>query len=275
MFGRGGNSFMRGSALAALVAVAACNGTDSGTTGQIQVRLADAACSDIAAADVWISKVYLVGGTDSTGPQYVVTDQPQHYDLLDLRNGVTATLGTTTIPTGSYTQLRMVVDSGQVTLGNNLLFAGGSAISPVKVPSGAQTGIKVNFSGPVQVTAGQTVLLVDFDVCRSFTFTGPPLAPTGVNFKPVLHATVTDVAGSIAGTVGPAAAKITVYGILNGDTVATAAADTVSGAYLLPYLHPGTYTVGAAATGYQSGAVNNVVVGNAQNVTGVDLTLQP
>jgi hypothetical protein len=171
--------------------------------------------------------------------------------------------------------MRMIVDSGRVTLGNGLLFAGGSATSAMKVPSGGQTGIKVNFSGPVQVTSGQTVLLVDFDVCRSFVFTGPPSAPNGVNFRPVLHATVQDVAGSVAGTVSPADAKAMVYAIVGTDTLATAAADTVTGDYILRYLAPGTYTVSASATGLQNATVNNVVVGNAQNVTGVDFTLTP
>jgi len=276
MPGSGGSTALRVTAVAALVVAAACgSGADSGTTGQITVRLADAACSDVAAADVWISQVYVVGGSDSTNPHYVITDVPQQYDLLDLRNGVTATLGSATIPTGSYTQMRMIVDSGRVTLGNGLLFAGGSSASSMKVPSGGQTGIKVNFSGPVQITAGETVLLVDFDVCRSFVFTGPPSAPNGVNFKPVLHATVQDVAGSITGTAGPAGSQAMVYAIVGTDTLASAAADAVSGAYILRYLSPGTYTVGASAAGYQSGSVNNIVVGNAQNVTGVDLTLNP
>jgi len=268
--------WIRNTALAALAAVtAACSATDTGTTGQLTVQLTDAACSDIASADVWISEVYVIGGADSNGARFTISDQDQQYDLLDLRGGVTASLGTATIPTGSYTQLRLVVDSARVTLGNGLLFAGGGASVLVHVPSGSQTGIKVNFSGPVQVTPGETILVVDFDVCRSFVFTGPAGLPTGIIFTPLLHATVLDVAGSIAGVAGPAEAKVTVVGILDGDTVATAAADTVSGAYALRFLHPGTYTVSASATGYQTATVNSVVVAEAQNVTGVDFTLVP
>ncbi len=268
--------WMRRTALATLGAVAAaCGATDLRTTGDLTVQLTDAACSDIASADVWIREVYLIGGSDSTGARFTITSQAQAYDLLDFQGGVTATLGTATIPTGDYTQLRFVVDSARITLGNGLLFAGGSASAKLTVPSGSQSGIKVNFSGPVTVTSGETILVVDFDVCRSFVFTGPPLLPTGVNFTPLLHAMVRDVAGTIAGTAGPAAAKITVYGIVDDDTVAAAAADTVSGAYALRFLHPGTYTVSASATGYQTASVNNVVVAEGQQVTGVDFTLVP
>jgi hypothetical protein len=267
---------IRNAALAVLAATAAgCGLGDTATTGRLTVHLADAACSDIASATVWISEVYVIGGADSTGARFTISDQAQAYDLLDLQGGVTAALGSALIPTGSYTQLRLVVDSARITLGNGVLFANGSATMQLTVPSGSQSGIKVNFSGPVVVTSGETVLVVDFDVCRSFVFTGPPGIPAGVNFTPLLHAAVRDVAGSIAGTAGPAAAKVTLLAILGDDTVATAAADTVSGAYALRFLHPGTYTVSASATGYQSASVNNIVVAEGQQVTGVDFTLTP
>ena len=260
----------------AAVALAAACGTETGpSTGQLQVRLADAACTDIASAEVWISQVFLIGGTDSTGVRIIVSDTAQHYDLLTLQDGVTALLGTVTIPVGDYEQLRLVVDSAQLTLGGGLTFAGGATTVSLRTPSGAQSGIKVNFGGPITVTPGQTVLVADFDVCRSFVFTGPASAPTGVLFKPVIHATVADVAGSIAGTVAPDTARATVYGILNGDTVATAAADTVTGAYQLNWLVPGTYDVGVKATGFKDTTAVGVVVGASAHVTGVDFTLHP
>ena len=264
---------MKRVALALSAAVVTACGSD--TTGQLTVRLADAACSDIASAMVWVNQVYVIGGDDPGGPRYVISDQDAEYDLLDLQNGVTALLGTATIPTGAYTQLRLVVDSARVTLRPGLTFTSGATSALLVTPSAQQTGIKVNFSGPVTVDPGQTILVVDFDVCRNFLFTGPGAQPTGVLFRPVLHATVVDVAGSIAGTVNPVAALATIYGILNGDTVASAAADPTTGAYVLQWLTPGTYAVGAKATGYQVATINGVAVAAQQNVTGVDFTLVP
>src|SRR3989304_1359873 len=178
-------------ALGALLvgAAAACSGGDSGTTGQIVVRITDSPVDNIESAVVWISSVYLIGGADTTGNRYTVTTTPQQYDLLDLTNGVTAAPGTATIPTGDYTQMRLVVDSARVTLKAGKTFSDGSSSKTLQTPSAQRTGIKVNFSGPVHVAPGQTILVVDFDVARNFVFTGPAANPTGVLFKPVLHAT--------------------------------------------------------------------------------------
>lgn len=259
----------------AVVALAAC-GTSGPQMGQVSVRLSDAPLADIASATVQISKVYLVGG-EASGPGFTITDTPQQYDLLDLQGGVTALLGTASIPVGDYEQLRLVVDQATITLAPGLTFSDGSTSMTLKVPSGMQTGIKVNFGGPVHVHPGQTDLVVDFDVSQSFVFLGDQTHPDGVIFKPVLHATATDVAGSISGTSSPASANAALYAIMataNGpDTVATALADPSTGNYTLQFLPPATYTVADSAPGYQT-ATQMVTVGPGQNVTGVNFTLQ-
>ena len=58
------------------------------------------------------------------------------------------------------------------------------------------------------------------------------------------------------------------------NTVARSLADTLTGAYTLHFLPPGTYTVADRAVGYQV-ATQVVVVGPAQHVTGVNFTLVP
>lgn len=272
---------LRSSLALALVAggLVACGGSDSGTTGQLTVRLTDAPGDYVQSATVWISSVYLIGGNDTaTGTRYTITSTPQSYDLMTLQNGVTTALGTSTIPVGDYTQMRMVVDSARVTLKPGITIGGQSTVS-LQTPSAQRTGIKVNFSGALSVAPGQTILIVDFDVARNFVFQGPRGSPTGVSFKPVLHAVVTDIAASIAGTVGPAAAAATkpsVYGIANGDTVSSAVADSATGAYRLRYLDPrvSPFNVVVVATGYQT-QNRSVPVRNAQDTTGVNFTLVP
>lgn len=271
---------LRRSLALALVAggVAACGGSDSGTTGQLTVRLTDAPGDYVQSATVWISSIYLIGGNDTTGTRYTITSTPQSYDLMTLQNGVTTALGTSTIPVGDYTQMRMVVDSARVTLKPGITIGGASTVS-LQTPSAQRTGIKVNFSGALNVVPGQTILVVDFDVARNFVFQGPRGSPTGVSFKPVLHAVVTDIAASIAGTVGPAAAAATkpmVYAISSGDTVSSAVADSATGAYRLRYLDPrvSPFNVVVVATGYQT-QNRSVPVRNAQDTTGVNFTLVP
>ena len=171
-------------------------------------------------------------------------------------------------------QLRFVVDSARVTLVAGKTFSDGTNSKTMKTPSAQQSGIKVNFSGPVNVTPGQTILVVDFDVARNFVFTGPSASPTGVLFKPVLHASVRDVAGSIAGTVTPVSARARLYAIMNGDTVTSALADSVTGSYKLWFLTPGSYSVAATATGFTTQTASTSVA-EAQNVTSVNFALVP
>ena len=59
------------------------------------------------------------------------------------------------------------------------------------------------------------------------------------------------------------------------DTIGTALADPVSGAYTILALPPGTYSVVAKATGYVTLSTDNVVVGDGQAVVGIDFALLP
>jgi hypothetical protein len=236
----------------------------------LTLRLADAPGEDIESAMIWVSGVSIVG---ENGHEVVSTDTAS-YDLLELQDGVTAYLGSAEIPVGSYNQLRLIVDSARVTLKDPTTFTSGSSSELMRVPSGSTSGLKVKLDN-VTIVPGETVLLVDFDVSRSFVFQGPPGGPKSASFKPVIHATVMNVAGSIAGTVQPADSKAGLYAILGIDTVATAAADSLTGAYTLRFLPPGSYTVSVGAIGFQDAGVENVLVGQSQGVTGVDFTLVP
>jgi hypothetical protein len=238
---------------------------------RVTAYLTDAPAPALASAEVWVSKVYLVGGDAG---QVTVSDAPQSFDLLQLQGGVTALLGTSTIPAGDYAQLRLVVDSARLTLDSGVTFADGTTSKLMMVPSGVETGIKVDFGGAVHIAPGQTDLVIDFDVSRNFVFNGPPTGPFRVVFTPTLHASAMDVSGSIAGTSLPISARGHLFAILGTDTVTSALADTVTGAYLLSFLPPGTYTVADSAPGFTTGKMT-VTVGNAQNVAGVDFTLTP
>lgn len=264
---------MRTSQYGALALAAVLAGCESGPGPQMShltVRLTDAPAPDLASAEIWISKVYLIG----SGTRFTITETPQQFDLLTLQNGVTALLGDLSIPSGDFTSLHLIVDSARVTLANGALFSDGTDSRMMKVPSGPQTGLKVNFAGPIHLAPGETVLVVDFDVQRSFVFQGPPDSPHGVLFKPVLHGVVTDQAGSISGTSSPAAALGVLFAINGTDTVASTLADPVTGAYALLFLPPGVYTVADSSTvsGHLA-ATQSVTVGVAEHVSGVDFTI--
>ncbi len=275
-------------ALTGLLALASagCSSALDSRVGTVQVYLAattsaemisslvatDPPLVDVASAEVTISRVELVPG------RVLVTDfggTPQTYDLLDLDDGVIALLGETTIPVGDYSQLRLIVDGASVTLGSGETFE-------LRVPSGMQTGIKVNFGEPVNIEPGVTQLVAVFDVSRSFVTQGPPSAPRSVSFKPVIHASVLPAA-SIEGNVSlPSAAPsggtpVLIEALLGTDVVSTATATVAAGgtgpaAYTLGFLPPGDYVVRASASGFQA-AEQNVTVAVGAAVTGVNLTL--
>jgi len=258
--------------LLTLLYAAACSGPSD--TGTVTVRLSDAPSDDLQSATIYVSEV-TVQGSGVSADEQVISSTKTSYDLLTLQSGVTATLGSAEVPTGTYSQIRLLVDSARVVLKAGHTFADGTNTAKLTVPSGSQTGIKVNISPPVTVTSGETILVVDFDVSQSFVFQGPHDHPNSVSFKPVLHATATDVAASISGTVTPLAVNAAVYAIQGTDTAATAFPSATTGAYTLRFLAPGTYTVAVKATGFQIALNAGVTVGNAEAKTGVNFVLVP
>ena len=162
--------------------LAACDSA-SEEMGHVAVRVTDAPLDDFSAATVTITRVELIGA-DST-ERHVVTTTPQSFDLLRLQNGVSAALGSADVPQGRYSGLRLyVADDALVTMK-----ADGST-QTLKIPSGAQTGIKVVF--PNLTVSDSTRLTVDFDVNSSFVKAG---ASGMYLFKPVIKPSVLVVDG--------------------------------------------------------------------------------
>ena len=157
----------------------------------VTARLTDAppATDMIQSADVTISTVYLVG-SDGTARDTLSTNAGV-FHLLDLQNGIAAFLGTATVVAGDYEQLRLVVTDATITLKSGFTFSDGASTRDLKVPSGPQSGIKVDFGGSVHITPPTTTLTIDFPVDQNFVFTGGTSSPNGVLFTPTLHGTVT------------------------------------------------------------------------------------
>ena len=174
--------------LISVLAVAACDDSESGLA-QLEVLLTDAPSDYIESADVIFSRVYLKGGpndVDLLDPE----EDTVTYDLLQLRDGIEARLAGGLIPADEYAQLRLVVESATVTLADGVTFTDGSSTATLFVPSGMQSGIKVQLSEPIVAEDGSlTIIVVDFDVDESFVIHGNPEAPDGVTdikFTPLL-----------------------------------------------------------------------------------------
>ncbi len=168
----------------------ACHGAGEPQMSRVTAWLTDAPGTDmIESAQVTISTVYLVG-SDGTARDTLSTNAGV-FDLLDLQNGLKAFLGTATIAAGDYEQLRLVVTGATIALKTGFTFSDGTATHDLKVPSGPQSGIKVNFGGPVHIAPPTTTVTIDFPIDENFVFTGGSSSPNGVLFKPTLHGTAT------------------------------------------------------------------------------------
>jgi len=292
-------------ALFAGLFTAACDdGTSPGSANQdgpatIRILLTDAPHPAIGAALVDIGRVEILpaGGGDHIVLSEDGTDG--FVNLLDLQGPATLPIAEAEIEPGSFSQLRLFVDSARVELAGDYEFRDGTTVKDLKVPSGAQTGIKLilhsgDDEGPLEIIPGETVLVLDFDVGESFVMLGNPDTPAGihgVNFKPTIRVTGYDVAASISGTVTKADGldEVSVEGLTvravptDGGTVAgyqsetgTAVTDE-NGAYTIHYLVPGTYEVSVdLEPGLGTDPAtdpNPVTLGNSEDATGVDFEI--
>jgi hypothetical protein len=276
-------------ATAAALVTGACDSPTAGGSARVSVLLTDAPHEYLDAAVVDIGRIELVR---AGGPAVVIATEGGTFDLLDLQNGVTALLGEATMEPGRFVQLRLVVTAAELTLKAPYTFMDGTTTKSLAVPSGFQSGIKVNLSSAdatsagVEIRPGETILVVDFDVSQNFVMQGKPTAEdkvSGFLFTPLLRAVVRDIAGSIAGNVtapqGVAVAGLTVTAVREGAPEGEAAATTTvqeDGTFKLHYLMPGTYevTIVEPPAGHTVNTAN-VVVGDSQHVTGVTLTITP
>jgi hypothetical protein len=132
-------------------------------------------------------------GAESTSNGWLVLATPNaSFDLMDLRNGVSAFLGDAPVPAARYHSMRLILDTQQssVTLKDGTVLSGASSPSIV-FPSAGKTGIKILFTTPIDVDADETTdVLVDFDAGESFVVRGNTILQNGLLFKPVIRATI-------------------------------------------------------------------------------------
>ncbi len=250
---------------AAVLALGACDDGTSPGDARVRVLLTDAPIDYVEAAWVDIGAVALVPAGEG-GPVVLTddgTDGP--VNLLELQSAATHLLADAEIEAGDYAQLRLIVESATVELVEGYTFTDGSTERELTVPSGAQTGIKLNLhaagedgDGPVTI-GGETVLVLDFDVGRSFVIQGAPDTPAGIQgmlFTPTIRVVVEDVAATVSGTVATELEDVPVSGLTvtaepldegtleEYQTKAGTAVTDEDGNYTIYFLVPGTYEIG-------------------------------
>ncbi len=246
------------------------------TTGKLIIKVTDAPfpIDTIESAVVTITKVEVRNQEDTAGyPFLTLMEDSIEFNLLELRNGVTAELVDHELPVGTYDLVRLYVDKASLKIKEGDTYH-------VKVPSGQQTGIKIFIDPPFRIEGGLvTELLLDFSLEKSFVLKGNMNTPAGINgfnFKPVIRAVNNTTAGVLAGTVSDTAMmalKSASVWIEKDSVIATAFTDS-TGFYSILGIPEGFYSVYASKENYDTVMVEDLEI-VAGNQTTQDFVLTP
>jgi hypothetical protein len=273
-------------------------GCKEDNTGILSLSITDSLIDSENVTGVFITIIdiqYNTKGNDfQSFPDFV---GPKVFNLLDLTRGESAILGSLELNSGTYTQLRFILDAptmGDGTPSNPgcyLVFVD-ETTAPLFVPSGSQSGFKgvgafnVPQNGIVDVTA-------DFDVRKSVVEAGT----SGMFIlKPTIRLIVDGQAGKIAGAVTniPENTQIVIFAYENGTYSNNEALDPpietprfpnsissdmvdLAGNYIIAYLAPKTYHLVVVKNVNGDfvevlGVLNNVVV-ESNKTTNVNINL--
>ena len=241
----------------ALTFIYGCSDNESKLDGKVKLSLTDAPIDDQNVESVFITVTGIQYRKDDG--QWLTFEEfegPVTVDLLDLTEGKTLLLGEFSAGPGRYTGLRFMLDAAVdgANPGCYIAYKDGSE-EPLFMPSGGQTGYKtigeftVPSNGTVEVTA-------DFNVRKSVVVAG---ASGKFLLKPTIRIIVDNQAGEIDGTIAgmEEGMNLVVFAYENEVYTEEEAAepseeenrfpnavssDAVNeGAFVLPFLAPGTY----------------------------------
>jgi len=251
--------------------------------GNIVVKLTDAPfpVSLVDKAMVTIDKIEIhsvdslktdKNDTAKTTAFIVLSDKVQEFNLLDLRNSITADMLDISIGVGRYDIIRMHVVASKVILKDGTEFQ-------MKIPGGTKSGLKIQLIPQLVVKSGiVNEVLIDFDDSKSFIAQGNIKSKKGIKgfmFKPVIRAMVEKQSGRIEGKVFENDTTLIEEAhvqILRADTVFSSALTDNEGRYALIGLPAGTFQVKCEKDSYNPVQVDQVVV-KAQEKTLLDFKM--
>ena len=217
-------------ALAAVLLVGwtACNTGGSGSgTGQLSLSLTDKPSDDYKAVYVTIKNIAVHKADDPEDSWTVVAEVNRTINLLELANGVREQMALIDLPSGHYTQMRLMIgdtwDSGTNILGQthpaaNYVIDMDDQTHEMKIPSGFQSGVKLVQGFDINENS-TTELTFDFDASRSVVAAGnsgkyilkPTIKVVDTALASVIKGLVTTVEGQNTVGVGGALVNIQVY----------------------------------------------------------------
>jgi hypothetical protein len=199
--------------------------------GELKLYLVDAPAS----YDSVVVVVREVAAHSANRGWIVVNDTVRTFDLLRLTNGARSVLGWTSLEAGKYTQIRLLLDTG-----NYVVVSG--VRHPITVPSGFETGIKLVH--PFTIDANYLhELYLDFDAGRSIVLQGNG----SYMMKPTIRVFAAATTGTISGVVLPAGHLAAITAMSATDTSGTYA-DALTAGFRVMALAPAMYNVRIQST---------------------------
>ncbi|WP_319380336.1 DUF4382 domain-containing protein [Thiomicrorhabdus sp.] len=167
--------------------------SSDGATGTMTLNLSDAPLDD--AKNIWVQ----ISGVElkhSDGrKQNIIFTSPAELDVLTLQGtNFTPLFKNYEIPTGTYKEIRLIVDQGAGTK-TSIVFNDGTDY-PLTIPSGSESGLKLKGNFSVSKNQNST-FLIDFDLRKSILKNGAD----SYIMKPVLRAFSMGSVGVIKGEV--------------------------------------------------------------------------
>ncbi len=235
------------------IAITGCK--KNANTSKVEIRITDSPANyDALNLDIQRVEYHLNQGNQNSGWS-VLDDTPRMIDILKLTNGLDSLIASAEIPSGRISQIRLILGS------NNTIVVNGT-MRNITVPSGNQTGLKLNVQTNLEAELTYRFLL-DFDVAKSVVVTGN----NNYMLKPVIRVIVENNTGSITGTVSPVEAEPVIYVIKGTDTVSTFT--NAQGKFLVKGLTIGSYSLKfIPKSNFSEKTITNqnVTVGNVTNV---------
>lgn len=266
----------------AVTLLAGCQAQPAGTA-LMNVHLVDGPSLQYSALNLHVLRVAI----EKDGEGWIELGAPDvTVDLLSLTGGVEQSLvNGASIPAGTYGQMRLVLGAGNTVCVAPLVEGGcpAGALHDLKVPSGMQSGVKLNVHFVVAPDTTKDVF-IDFDAHRS-VFVHEAGASQQYLLRPVVRAFDKVVTGAVKGTLTDAATAAPLAGVeVMAETLDASGKPTVErttttaadGSYVLDLLPVGgAYWVvaqpRAGATAYQARAAGAFPVTEAVPVVTSDV----
>ena len=239
-------------------------GGSGSAAGTLSVKLTDAPACGYDEVNVTIERIRVHQSASAadgdSGWSEIVLNPARRVDLLTLSNGVIEELGETPLPSGRYTQLRLVLaaNSAGNPLANSVLPSGGTETA-LDTPSAQQSGLKMNVN--IDVPANRRIdVLLDFDACKSVVKRGNS---GRYNLKPVVSVTplLSDAGLRIVGWVDPSIALgSTLVSAQAGGVPVKATVPDASGRFVLYPVPVGSYSLVVQADGRVTAVMTGVPV---------------